>query len=174
MASKRKRLNLKEKIDVLEVAEKEKLNVRSLAERSHVGITQINELLKGKEGIRKTWVLNSNENLKFQKEKYFSYSSKEIQNEILELMSKQVCEAVASVAIQSDCYSILVDETADIVHDEQVAIVIPYVRPEDFSVHERFLCFSETRNTEGETLAILLKNVLETFRLPLSKIRTQC
>ncbi|GBM50963.1 hypothetical protein AVEN_157523-1 [Araneus ventricosus] len=65
MASKRKRLNLKEKIDVLEVAEKEKLNVRSLAERSHVGITQINELLKGKEGIRKTWVLNSNENLKF-------------------------------------------------------------------------------------------------------------
>ncbi|GBM87770.1 hypothetical protein AVEN_171196-1 [Araneus ventricosus] len=65
MASKRKRLNLKEKIDVLEVAEKEKLSVRSLAERSHVGITEINELLKDKEGIRKTWVLNSNENLKF-------------------------------------------------------------------------------------------------------------
>ncbi|GBM95334.1 Tigger transposable element-derived protein 4 [Araneus ventricosus] len=65
MASKRKRLNLKEKIDVLEVAEKEKLSVRSLSERSHVGITQINELLKDKEGIRKTWVLNSNENLKF-------------------------------------------------------------------------------------------------------------
>ncbi|GBM80154.1 hypothetical protein AVEN_191728-1 [Araneus ventricosus] len=53
MASKRKRLNLKEKIDVLEVAEKEKLSVRSLAERSHVGITQISELLKDKEGIRK-------------------------------------------------------------------------------------------------------------------------
>ncbi|GBN73511.1 Tigger transposable element-derived protein 6 [Araneus ventricosus] len=65
MASKRKRLNLKEKIDVLEVVEKEKLSVRSLAERSHVGITQISELLKDKEGIRKMWVLNSNENLKF-------------------------------------------------------------------------------------------------------------
>ncbi|GBM37497.1 Tigger transposable element-derived protein 6 [Araneus ventricosus] len=67
MASKRKRLNLKEKIDVLEVAEKEKPSVRSLAERSHVGITQISELLKDKEGIRKMWVLNSNENLKFRK-----------------------------------------------------------------------------------------------------------
>ncbi|GBN18071.1 hypothetical protein AVEN_255034-1 [Araneus ventricosus] len=67
MASKRKRLNLKEKIDVLEVAEKEKLSVRSLAERSHVGITQISELLKDKEGIRKMWVLDSNENLKFRK-----------------------------------------------------------------------------------------------------------
>ncbi|GBM08660.1 hypothetical protein AVEN_146862-1 [Araneus ventricosus] len=67
MASKRKRLNLKEKIDVLEVAEKEKLSVRSLAERSHVGITQISELLKNKEGIRKMWVLNSNENLKYRK-----------------------------------------------------------------------------------------------------------
>ncbi|GBN61851.1 hypothetical protein AVEN_207297-1, partial [Araneus ventricosus] len=53
MASKRKRLNLKEKINVLEVAEKEKLSVRSLAERSRVGITQISELLKDKEGIRK-------------------------------------------------------------------------------------------------------------------------
>ncbi|GBM34417.1 Tigger transposable element-derived protein 4 [Araneus ventricosus] len=65
MASKRKRLNLKEKINVLEVAEKEKLRVRSLAERLHVGKTQISELLKNKEGIRKMWVLNSNENLKF-------------------------------------------------------------------------------------------------------------
>ncbi|GBN06061.1 Tigger transposable element-derived protein 4 [Araneus ventricosus] len=67
MASKRKRLKLKEKIAVLEVAEKEKLSVRSLAERSHIGITQISELLKDKEGIPKMWVLNSNENLKFRK-----------------------------------------------------------------------------------------------------------
>ncbi|GBO27310.1 hypothetical protein AVEN_216412-1 [Araneus ventricosus] len=64
MTSKRKRLNLKEKIDVLEVTEKEKLSVRSLAERFHVGETQISEILKDKEGIRKMWVLNSNENLK--------------------------------------------------------------------------------------------------------------
>ncbi|GBM15367.1 Tigger transposable element-derived protein 6 [Araneus ventricosus] len=67
MASKKKRLKLKEKIAVLEVAEKEKLSARSLAERSHVGITQISELLKDKEGIPKMWVLNSNENLKFLK-----------------------------------------------------------------------------------------------------------
>ncbi|GBM63851.1 hypothetical protein AVEN_183023-1, partial [Araneus ventricosus] len=64
MTLKRKRLNLKEKIDVLKVIEKEKLNVRRLAERFHVGKTQISELLKDKEGIRKMWVLNSNENLK--------------------------------------------------------------------------------------------------------------
>ncbi|GBO00676.1 Tigger transposable element-derived protein 4 [Araneus ventricosus] len=64
MASKRKRLNLKEKINVLEVAEKEKMSVRSLAERFHVGKKKISELLKNKEGIRKMWVLNSNENLK--------------------------------------------------------------------------------------------------------------
>ncbi|GBM15079.1 hypothetical protein AVEN_150096-1 [Araneus ventricosus] len=63
MASERKRLNLKKK-DVLEVAEKGKLSVRSLAERFHVGKTQISELLKDKEGIRKMWVLNSNKNFK--------------------------------------------------------------------------------------------------------------
>ncbi|GBM18149.1 Tigger transposable element-derived protein 4 [Araneus ventricosus] len=64
MALKRKRMSLKEKIDVLEVAEREKLSVRSLAERFYVGKTQISELLKDKEGIQKMWVLNSNENLK--------------------------------------------------------------------------------------------------------------
>ncbi|GBN21517.1 hypothetical protein AVEN_154369-1 [Araneus ventricosus] len=64
MTSKRNRLNLKEKIDVLKVIEKEKLSVRRLAERFYVGKTQISELLKDKEGIRKIWVLNSNENLK--------------------------------------------------------------------------------------------------------------
>ncbi|GBL87235.1 hypothetical protein AVEN_270512-1 [Araneus ventricosus] len=53
MTSKRKRLNLKEKSDVLEVTEKEKLSVRSLAERFRVGETRISELLKDKEGIRK-------------------------------------------------------------------------------------------------------------------------
>ncbi|GBN26783.1 hypothetical protein AVEN_270270-1 [Araneus ventricosus] len=51
MASKRKRLNLKENIEVLEIAEKEKLSVPSLAERFHVCKTQISELLKDKEGI---------------------------------------------------------------------------------------------------------------------------
>ncbi|GBM21567.1 Major centromere autoantigen B [Araneus ventricosus] len=63
MASKRKRLNLKEKNEVLEVAEREKLRVRRLAERFQVGKTQISELLKDKEGIRKMWILN----LKFRK-----------------------------------------------------------------------------------------------------------
>ncbi|GBM59511.1 Tigger transposable element-derived protein 4 [Araneus ventricosus] len=64
MTSKRKILNLKEKIDVLKVIEKEKLSVRRLSERFHVGKTQISELLKDKEGIRKVWVLNSNEHFK--------------------------------------------------------------------------------------------------------------
>ncbi|GBM46214.1 hypothetical protein AVEN_270221-1 [Araneus ventricosus] len=68
MASKKKRLNLKEKIDVLEVAEKEKLSARSLPEHCHVGKTHISELLKNKEGIRKMWILDSNERrLKFRK-----------------------------------------------------------------------------------------------------------
>ncbi|GBM53759.1 Tigger transposable element-derived protein 4 [Araneus ventricosus] len=68
MASKRKRLNLKGKIEILEVAGKVKLSVRSLSERFHVGKRQISELLKDKKGIRKMWVLNSNErNLKFRK-----------------------------------------------------------------------------------------------------------
>ncbi|GBM25939.1 hypothetical protein AVEN_94378-1 [Araneus ventricosus] len=65
MESKRKRLRLKEKIDVLEVAEKEKLSVLCLSERFKVGKTQISELL-----IRKMWMVNSNKNsknLKFHK-----------------------------------------------------------------------------------------------------------
>lgn len=62
--SKRKRLTLKEKIDILDVAEKEKLSVRSIAERYKVGKTQIGQLLKEKDEIRKQWITNANENSK--------------------------------------------------------------------------------------------------------------
>ena len=69
MAAKRNVLNLKKKIEVLDVAEKnKKLGVRGLAEMFNCGKTQISSILKNKQSIREMYEANlSNESLKLRK-----------------------------------------------------------------------------------------------------------
>lgn len=67
MSSKRTRLSLKEKVDVIIVREKEKLSVRDLAKKFNVGKTCIAETLKHKNDILERFENNGNLNSK----KYF-------------------------------------------------------------------------------------------------------
>ncbi|XP_054724897.1 tigger transposable element-derived protein 6-like [Uloborus diversus] len=64
MASKRKRLTLKEKIEVINVAENEKLSLRDLGEKFKISKNQVSNVLKEKEEIKRLWITNSNENSK--------------------------------------------------------------------------------------------------------------
>lgn len=45
MASKRKRLTIKEKIEIIKVSESKKLSVRVLAEKFGIGKTQVSDIL---------------------------------------------------------------------------------------------------------------------------------
>nr|XP_015922101.2 uncharacterized protein LOC107450690 isoform X9 [Parasteatoda tepidariorum] len=70
MASTRKRLTLKEKVDVLNVAENEKLSLRALGQRFRISKNQVSNVLKDREEITKLWITNSNKyskNVKFRK-----------------------------------------------------------------------------------------------------------
>ncbi|KAJ4446749.1 hypothetical protein ANN_13446 [Periplaneta americana] len=64
MSQKRKRLSLKEKVDIVEHREKKKLSVRELATNFNVGKTQVSKILKNKDVILKSYAENANENTK--------------------------------------------------------------------------------------------------------------
>nr|CAI5856409.1 unnamed protein product [Callosobruchus analis] len=64
MAPNRKLLTLKQKIEIVEVHNKEKLSVRNLYKRFNIGKTQASEIIKQKEILLKKWMSNSNLNEK--------------------------------------------------------------------------------------------------------------
>ncbi|KAJ3615426.1 hypothetical protein MTP99_007389 [Tenebrio molitor] len=64
MAPKKNMLTLKEKMEVVNVLDKEKLSVRALAKRFNIGKTQAAELAKKKEDIRSKWQSGVNVNQK--------------------------------------------------------------------------------------------------------------
>nr|CAI5829863.1 unnamed protein product [Callosobruchus analis] len=63
MAQNRKILTLKQKIEIVEVHNKEKLSVRNLSKR-FIGKTQASEIIKQKEILLTKWMSNSNLNEK--------------------------------------------------------------------------------------------------------------
>ncbi|XP_036320191.1 tigger transposable element-derived protein 4-like [Rhagoletis pomonella] len=60
MAPKKKLLSIKEKMEIINVFEKEKLSVRGIAKRFNIGKTQAAEINKNKEKIRSKWESGSN------------------------------------------------------------------------------------------------------------------
>ncbi|XP_050294912.1 jerky protein homolog [Anthonomus grandis grandis] len=64
MSSKRKGLTLKEKVDVIEIFNKDKLSVRDLAKRFGMGKTQAAEIIKNKDVLLSKFHLNVNVNEK--------------------------------------------------------------------------------------------------------------
>ena len=67
-----------------------------------------------------------------------SYTSPDIQNEIVELMSSHVLRVIANDLRKSPFLSIMIDETRDCTNTEQVTVVVRMVTCE-FDVHEQFL-----------------------------------
>nr|CAI5825522.1 unnamed protein product [Callosobruchus analis] len=64
MAPNRKIQTLKQKIEIVEVYNKEKLSVRNLSKRFNIGKTQVSEIIEQKEILLKKWMSNSNLNEK--------------------------------------------------------------------------------------------------------------
>nr|CAI5851821.1 unnamed protein product [Callosobruchus analis] len=64
MAPNRQILTLKQKIEIVEVHNKEKLSVRNLSKRFNIGKTQASEITKQKDILLKKWMSNSNLNEK--------------------------------------------------------------------------------------------------------------
>jgi hypothetical protein len=101
-----------------------------------------------------------------------SFTSHEIQDEILELLSHAVLRDIVKDINNSPYFSIIVDETTDCSKKEQVSICMRYVS--DLRPVEDFIGLYETANTTGEALASVIHDVLIRLNLPVESLRGQC
>ena len=116
-------------------------------------------------------------NLKAWLERYHDYSSPEIQNEMLNLMSNAIIRGICkdiweSEPAQPAIFSLIVDGTRDITGVEQESVCIRYVN-NDLQPLEVFIGFYEATCTTGDALSLIVFDVLQRLGLPLERLRGQ-
>jgi hypothetical protein len=114
---------------------------------------------------------NDHELIKRKKEE-IQFTDHKIQNELIELMSKQVMNHIVKEIQQAKYFSIMIDETTDISKLEQVSLVIRYT-DDHFNVHERFMGFQRTTAMTGEALFNLLLEWSKKLNLDVKNIVAQ-
>jgi len=103
------------------------------------------------------------------KKKEIQFTDHKIQNEIIELLRKQVLSQILKQIKQAKYFSVMIDETTDISRQEQVSLVIRYT-DDQFNVYERFIGFERTVEMTGEALFNLLLDWLKKLNLDVKHI----
>lgn len=109
-----------------------------------------------------------NELIKRKKDE-INFTDHKIQNELIELMNKQVLDQIVQQVQEAKFFAVMIDETTDISKKEQVSLVIRYT-DERFNVHERFVGFERTTAMTGEALFNLLLDWLKRLNLDVKNI----
>ena len=99
-----------------------------------------------------------------------SYTSKNIQNQLIDVCGSIIQSTVLNRVKAAKIYSIIGDEATDVSNKEQLAIYIRYVQQSTVKIEERFLTFFSECDTgvTGEALADRILGHLETWQLPAS------
>ena len=101
------------------------------------------------------------------------YTSPEIHNEILMLMSHMVLRDIATRIYQAKYFMIMAHECVDISNNEQLVVCFWYI-DETLAVHEEFMGLYMCDNIKSETIVKTLEDVMLRFDLKLSNCRGQC
>ncbi|GLV33349.1 hypothetical protein CBL_08619 [Carabus blaptoides fortunei] len=144
------------------------LSKQGFALRGHTDETaSLNELLKLRcEDVPelKSWLNRTS----------YKWISHDICNEILGMLSYEVTEIIINRIKMNVYYAILIDETSDITVQEQISLCIRTVDKETLDIDEYFFGFYKTEKTDGGTLFIIVKDMLQRLDLPLNNLRGQC
>ena len=101
------------------------------------------------------------------------YTSHEIQNELLSIMSLQVICEIASQIQSAPYFTVMIDEAMDLANIEQVVLVIHSVN-DNLTVTEDFIGLYKTEYIESSLLVSIIKDVLLRMNLKLKYCRGQC
>ena len=102
------------------------------------------------------------------------YTSATIQNEIIKIMGITILREIASTIRKAPFFVIMADETADIANKEQVTLIIRWVSPKSFEVHEEFIGLYQVDAIDAQTLTAVITDTLLRMNLSITKLRGQC
>ena len=123
--------------------------------------------------LLKTWAKKSPELEAWLKRDTQQLLSPTVQNEILELMAHTILRDMAAEVKASEAFAVIVDESPDASHTEQVSMCVRFV-DSDFVPQELFVGFYATEVTNAATLAKLIMDTLKRLDLPTEMLYGQC
>lgn len=105
------------------------------------------------------------------------YLGHNIQNEIICLIGEKVKQSIIATLKLCKYYSIILDCTPDVSHEEQITVVVRFVFINSISnnleIREHFLGFCPVKNTTGEGLTAFLLNYLGELNINIKDMRGQ-
>ena len=110
------------------------------------------------------------------KEAADTYLSSRIQNELVSLVAKCTTDAIVQRVRKAKYFSVIMDCTPDLSHNEQLSVVLRIVNcdlKKGIAVHEHFVGFLVAHDTTGKGLFELFLGHLETLGLELANCRGQ-
>ena len=102
-----------------------------------------------------------------------SWTSHDVQNEILQLMSQSVLREVLETIRKRDFFAILADETADISRKELLSFSIRTV-DDNLHAEEVALGLYSIDKCNADYITKVILNILERFAIPLHSLHGQC
>lgn len=102
-----------------------------------------------------------------------SYTSADIQNQILTSCSNLILKQIISKVNAAKCFTVLADETADISGIEQFSLCVRYFEFSSMQMREDFLTFVPVTDVIGMGLANTLLNTLDKLGIDLKYLRGQ-
>ena len=101
------------------------------------------------------------------------YTSKTIQNELIEILGGQIRKNILDKVSSSKYYSLLADEVTDAANEEKLCVCIRFFDDFEKSVQEEFMEFAFCPNITGENLAAIIEDLLRKWGLNLCDMRGQ-
>lgn len=103
------------------------------------------------------------------------YLSNTTQNEFIQLCSNVVLKRVLQECTDAKYYSIIVDATPDVSHDEQHTFILRYLlfHGDKYSIQERFLGFVQETAKTGKDISEMMLQELESKSIPIEDCRGQ-
>ncbi|XP_065674045.1 zinc finger MYM-type protein 1-like [Hydra vulgaris] len=109
------------------------------------------------------------------KECFDTYLGKDVQNEIIGLISRRILKTIVSSVQSSKYFSVIMDCTPDVSHKEQLSILLRCVKinQEEVQIKEFFCGFFHITDSTGSGLVETFLNLLAEYNLDLMNCRGQ-